>query len=108
MFFNHLGRILFVVSLFVFIINLFVIFPDNILLISFIPLIFGILSFIFLTIYCILLKLNTNSRINKKVVVSLISLIVIGELMINAYSCLTLQSYAPRKYIYNYIIVCLK
>ena len=62
-----------------------------------------ILSFIFLTIYCILLKLNTNSRINKKVVVSLISLIVIGELMINAYSCLTLQSYAPRKYIYNYI-----
>lgn len=57
----------------------------------------------FFVAYVILLKV-LNKITNKKVIIKVaLALFVSVELVINAYSCLVLQSYAPREYIYNYI-----
>ena len=53
--------------------------------------------------YLILLKLFNKFKSKKAVIKIAISLFVSVELVMNAYSCLVLQAYAPREYIYNYI-----
>ena len=53
--------------------------------------------------YLILLKLFNKFKSKKVVIKIAISLFVSVELVMNAYSCLVLQAYAPREYIYNYI-----
>ena len=58
----------------------------------------------FFVAYVILLKV-LNKITNRKVIIKIaLALFVSVELVINAYSCLVLQSYAPREYIYNYKI----
>ena len=51
--------------------------------------------------YLILLKLFNKFKSKKVVIKIAISLFVSVELVMNAYSCLVLQAYAPREYIYN-------
>ncbi|WP_133014354.1 YfhO family protein [Clostridium cuniculi] len=57
----------------------------------------------FFVAYVTLLKVLSKIINKKNIVKTALALLVSVELVINAYSCLVLQSYAPREYIYNYI-----
>lgn len=57
-------------------------------------------TFLFFILYVILLKILNKFKNRKAIVKVAIGLFVSIELLINAYSCLVLQSYAPREYIY--------
>lgn len=60
-------------------------------------------TFLFLVLYVILLKIFNKVNRGKQIMKLAIVIFVSLELVLNAYSCLTLQSYAQREYIYNYI-----
>lgn len=62
-----------------------------------------LITFLFFTLDVILLKIFNKFKSKKAIIKIAIVLFVSVELLVNAYSCLILQSYAPRDYIYNYI-----
>ena len=62
-----------------------------------------LITFLFFITYVILLKILNKFKRKKAILKVAIGVFVSIELLINAYSCLVLQSYAPREYIYNYI-----